>query len=902
VNGRRSGWALPVTTYVKTSACATIVALASLFATLSPTTAAEPTPSNGRTLHPAGRLTTLGNFPTGGALTPDGKRYWAVDSGLGHNDVKIVDVRTGVVEQTLPLPGAYGGLAIDRSGRRAYVSGEPLGDVPAEGKTKGDQGDVLHVFDIDPASGKAVESDPIALPKRPASQPGGTPPLSWPEGVAVAPLGHTAVVALNQAGAIAIVDTLSGSSAMVDVGQAPVDVELSRDGRLAFVTTEGDGTVDVVDLAARSVVKRIPVGGPMGSRLSHPEGLALDPSGRRLFVAVASRDLVAVIDTGTLAVTRYIDVGREEAIGTQPVDLTVAPNGETLYVANAGEDAVAVVNLARKRSARTKRRSSARHAQTTAPYTVTGHIPTAAYPTDVTVTGDSSKVIWLSAKGFGTGPNEGYKQFDFQQAKYGTYTPIGLVGRLGVLSRPTDSQLRAMTTRVDSQLHPSAPVTAPPGSPVVGPDGGASTKIKYVFYVVRENRVYDQIFGTDPRGNGEPKLELFDDNGVPGPAGGVTPNAHKLARMFPLIDNFYADSEVSVDGHIITSGAYAIDRVQRSLHANYGNRGRVGDFDTALSYPPRDFIFDQAARQGLTFRNYGEGQAGTAEDDGRDTYSAVKDGTSPTYQQVASDGGVFSGGIGLPAGHSDQFALEFQQQLASGSVPQLNYLVLPLDHTLGTQPGIPTPKALVANNDLGLGQIVDTISHSSIWNQSVIFVVEDDAQDGADHVDSHRMPAFVISPWAKRGAVVHTRYDQYSVLRTMELILGLRPLALGDAMATPMFDAFADKADATGTVYDTVQPDQSMAELNTPSSADAAMSAALPFDRIDAVPEEILDRILWHSVYGQDSTPPAPGPNASPAEHTRAAVAMRLLRTGGDVRGWLARHGDGGELKVDGDG
>jgi hypothetical protein len=224
-------------------------------------------------------------------------------------------------------------------------------------------------------------------------------------------------------------------------------------------------------------------------------------------------------------------------------------------------------------------------------------------------------------------------------------------------------------------------------------------------------------------------------------------------------------------------------------------------------------------------------------------------------------------------------------------------LTMPLDHTLGTQPGIPTPKALVANNDLGLGQLVSVISHSPIWSQSAIFVVEDDAQDGADHVDSHRMPAFVISPWARKGAVIHTHYDQYSVLRTMELILGLKPLSIFDAEATPMYDAFTDTPDAAGTVYDTVQPDQSLAELNTPSSPDAAMSKALPFDRIDAVPEEIMDRILWHSVYGEDSTPPAPGPNASPAEHTRAAVAMRLLRTGGDVRGWLLRHGDGGELE-----
>jgi DNA-binding beta-propeller fold protein YncE len=874
---------------VKTPVRAALAALTVCTVFVPLTAHADPTPSNGRALAPAGRLTTLGNFPTGGALTPDGRRYWAVDSGLGHNDVKIVDVASGSVEQTLPLPGAYGAIAFSADGTRAYVSGEPLGDVPADGKTKGNSGDVLHVFDIDPATGRAVEAEPIALPKRTASQPGGSPPLSWPEGVAVAPFGDTAVVALNQASALAIVDTRDGSATMVDVGQAPVDVAVARDGKLAFVTTEVPGTVDVVDLASRTVVKQIAVGGPLGSRLAHPEGLALDPTGRRLFVAVASRDLVAVVDTRALAVARYIDVGRVDGIGTEPVDLAVAPNGRTLYVANAGEDALVAVNLKRRTTRSAHRRSIA-------PYTVLGRIPTAAYPTDVAVTPDSKKLVWLSAKGFGTGPNLGYKQFGFQQSPYGTYTPVGLIGRLGVLAAPSDPKLRALGRRVTAELHPAARVAVPAGTPVVGPDGGASTKIKYVFYIVRENRVYDQIFGTDPRGNGDPHLELFDDNGVPGPTGGVTPNAHKLARMFPLLDDFYADSEVSVDGHIITSGSYAIDRVQRSLHANYGNRGRNSDFDQAISYPPRDFIFDQAARQGVSFRNYGEGQAGTAQDDGRDTYGAVKDGTDTVYQQVASDAG--SGlGAAFGASHSDTFAAEVQQQLAAGTVPRLNYLTLPLDHTLGTTPGIPTPKALVANNDLGLGQIVSTISHSPIWPQTAIFVIEDDAQDGADHVDSHRMPAFVISPWAKRGAVLHTRYDQYSVLRTMELILGLKPLALTDALATPMFDVFADKPDAAGTVYDAVVPEQSLAEINTPASADAATSAKLPFDRLDAVPEEILDRILWHSVYGQDATPPAPGPNASPAEHTRAAVAMRLLRSGGDARGWLLRHGDAGPLR-----
>jgi hypothetical protein len=253
------------------------------------------------------------------------------------------------------------------------------------------------------------------------------------------------------------------------------------------------------------------------------------------------------------------------------------------------------------------------------------------------------------------------------------------------------------------------------------------------------------------------------------------------------------------------------------------------------------------------------------------------------------------GTTGFASGTSrmDVFNGEFQQQVATGSVPSFNYLILPNDHTNGTTPGAYTPRALIADNDLALGQLVQTISHSSIWSQSAIFVVEDDSQDGADHVDAHRQPAFVISPWATKG-VVHTRYDQYSALRSAMMIVGLHPLSLNDALATPMYNAFTNGAapDTAGTVYNAVQPDQSLTETNSGSSPAAKMSAKLPFDKLDLVPQRVMDGILWRSVYGASSTPPAPGPNHSPAEAERAQGAMRVLRRGGNVRRWLLRHTD----------
>ncbi len=435
------------------------------------------------------------------------------------------------------------------------------------------------------------------------------------------------------------------------------------------------------------------------------------------------------------------------------------------------------------------------------------------------------------------------------------------------------------------------------------------------------------MFGTNPRGDGDPKLELFDDNGVGGPTNGVTPNAHQLASMFPLLDHFYADSEVSVDGHLITSGSYAIDFVQKALHANYANRGRVLNAgQDPLTFPPNAFLFDQAVRQNVPFVNDGELNGGVlpSGNDGRPTYPGAVAHTAWNYPfffgcddggtlpvtsfdhaaACSTDAGVIGpgGAAGISYSRFDFFQAQLQAELATGTVPALTYMTLPNDHTNGVTPGYPTPKAMIADNDLGLGQVVDLISHSPIWSTSAIFVVEDDSQDGGDHVDAHRMPAFVISPWAKHGAVVHTRYDQLSALRTVEMIVGLHPLSLYDGLAEPMYDAFVSR-DAIPDLspYTAVTPTQSRLEVNPPIAASGmtALDAALPYQRTDLVPQRLFDAALWRSVFGPNAKPPPPGPNASAAEEERAREALAVWERHGDVSAWLSAHprGDG-----DGDG
>ncbi len=891
--------------------------------------------ANGRRLSPAGRLTQLGDFPTGGALTRDGRFYWAVDSGHGHDDVRVVDVGSGRVVQVLPLPGAYGGIAFSPDGTKAYVSGEPRGNITPVGPTLADAGDAVHVFKVEAETGRGTEQKPIQLPS------GGTSKLGWPEGLRVTPDGRTLLVALNQANQLAIIDLTAATptARVVAVGKFPYDVVASRDSHTAYVSNELDGTVSVVDIASGTVAANIGVGGQRGNLEAHPEGLLSDPHRPLLYVAVTNRDLVAVVDTTTRSVKRYVSLGRPEAIGTAPVALAESPDGQTLYVADSGEDAVAAIALT-KRPERGSVSSGAIRGLDA--FDLIGRLPTAAYTSSVAVTSDGERLVWVAAKGFGAGPNPDYgvNWAHSEAAPYGSYVPDKLIGSMGVLDRPTDRGMRDLTERADDQVRPANWRPAPARTVVRGDDGGPSDQIKHVFYIVRENRTYDQVFGSDPRGDGDPKLEVVDDNGRPGPAGGVTPNAHALARQFPLLDHFYADSEVSVDGHVITSSSYAIDFVQKALHADYSGRGRTDNAgQSAETYPPNDAVFDQATRQNVSFANFGEFSAGLT-NDGRPTFPTVNanqdfaypfhfgcDGTYPSLS-CSTDSG-HPGQVGDPGtSRFDHFQQKFHQWVAGGAdhVPSFVYLTLPNDHTNGVARGKPTPKAMIADNDLGLGQLVQLISHSPIWHNSAIFVLEDDSQDGADHVDAHRMPAFVISPYSAHG-VVHTRYDQYSALRTAELILGLRPLSLFDGLATPMYDAFTTTPDLKP--YDAITPTQPLDERNPltvatmstasiagpagPAPATAvrlpgldsgppsttagmqaqALAAQLPFDRVDLVPQALSDQVLWHSVYGWDSTPPGAGPGSSPTEHARTTLALDVWRHGGDVTAALSGAGGG---------
>jgi hypothetical protein len=374
------------------------------------------------------------------------------------------------------------------------------------------------------------------------------------------------------------------------------------------------------------------------------------------------------------------------------------------------------------------------------------------------------------------------------------------------------------------------------------------------------------------------------------------------------------DSEVSVDGHLIAVGAIATDYVQKETAANYSGRRETYDFGIyPVSFPPRFFIFDQAAAQGISFKDFGEAAAGlfpAGNTTNRPEYSNVLANFDSAYpndlfigcqkagveSSCVQDSGFPYKGTGKKIGGQSRFNEwfpHFTEEVTKGTVPTLTMMLLMNNHTNGTTPKDYTPQAMNADNDLALGQVVDAISHSSIWPSTAIFVEEDDSQDGFDHIDSHRSPGLVISPWARHGAVVHQRYDQYSMLRTIELISGIAPLSLNDALATPMYAAFVGSREQPNNApYEVINPTQDIGAINPEHAAMASLSRALPWSRLDAVPQEIQDRILWAAVHGTRVPAPRPGPNASALEHNRAAIAWQMLSSHENVGAFLLRGVD----------
>jgi YVTN family beta-propeller protein len=604
--------------------------------------------------------------------------------------------------------------------------------------------------------------------------------------------------------------------ATVPVGHLPYGVALNRAGTRAFVTNWGAHSVSIVNTATDRVVRTVRVG-------THPTAIAASPTRDELYVADSDSDDVRVLDGSTGDVVRTIDLrpSLDSPVGASPNALAVSPDGAVLYVANAGDDDVAVVDLAAEGT------SGGDH--------VAGSIPTAWYPSALALDPAGATLFVTNMKGLGAGPN----------TVVGTYWPAQMHGTLSRIEVPDAAQLAADTAQVRANDRMDAVPAVPDGS-VIPAQPGDPSPITHVIYVMKENRTYDQILGDLGRGNGDPSLAIFGQD--------VTPNHHELARRFVTFDNFYADAEVSADGWTWTTGAYANTYNQKNWPLDYNGYGRPYDFGgfgnderAALpgEVPGQGFLWDELAAAGVRYRNFGFFVDNPV--DLQDSIPGLLGHTDPKYP-------------GWDLFTPDQVRIDrwlhvFGGYEARGSMPTMQFVYLPSDHTYGTTPKARKPSAYVADNDLALGKLVDAVSHSDFWASTAIFVVEDDAQDGPDHVDGHRSIAYAISPYTQTGTVDSTFYSSVSVLRTMELLLGLGPMSRFDAVATPMSAAFGSTPNLRP--YDALMPGVSLTATNGPNAPMAEASLRIDFSEPDRIPMGLMNQILWRSVRGRHSRVPA---------------------------------------------
>ena len=780
------------------------------------------------TIQPVGRQVAVGDFPVNLALHPAGRYVAVLHCGFGPHEVRILDAETETEVSRQPVEEAFYGLAWSPDGGRLFVSG--AGD------------EVIHVFDFE----RGVLSHPRQLVLRDAKEQG------VPAGLAVSGDGRALYLAEAWGQRVAKISTKDGhhlweTSLAPAAGRAVTDPQGTRwlpsdapgapfpyacvvdekSGRL-YVSLWAAGTVLVLEAEHGRELARWPVG-------EHPNEMVLSPDGR-LFVAEANRNTVSVVRVKDGHVLETLSSSLDPAAppGSMPNSLALSPDGQLLFVANATNNNLAIFGIndpGRSRSL--------------------GFIPTGWFPTSVRVSPDGRRLLIANGKGLASSANpRGPFPGDTRPENLQQYIGGLMQGTVAFVDLPAAADRPARFgefSRLAFLNGPRGqPDERPADSPIPGKVGDPSP-IKYVIYVIKENRTYDQILGDLGRGQGDPSLCLFGES--------VTPNQHALARGFVTLDNFYADGEVSADGHEWSMGAFATDFVEKAWPLNYGhnreskiNYPSEGEFPAA--YPANGYLWNRAAEAGLTYRSYGEFVSESRND------PAVMQPSLPILR-----GHIDSAYRGFDMDYPDvkrcaRFVAELQRYEAEGAMPRLQVVRLSSDHTQGTRPGAVTPTAAVADNDLALGRLVDAVSHSRFWAQTAIFVLEDDAQNGPDHVDAHRIPAFVISPYTRRGQVDSSLYSTTSMLRTIELILGLTPMSQYDAAARPMLGTFQGQPDLTA--FDAVPARVDLNARNPKEAWGAKVSLKMDFRQADRADDIVLNEIIWRSVRGANHPMPAP--------------------------------------------
>ena len=781
---------------------------------------------NGWRITPAGKHVKLpGDLPMKMQVLGDGS-ILVLTAGYHDHSLSVIDARSGQVTATLDVVKAWDGMAFDPASGTVYLSG---GGRPRSG------------FDeVMARMGLAAMKDSIDKPILRAKYASGKltrlPALGiegldeaerYISGVTLGPDGS--LYALNIQ-----TDTLyrlSGPDftrqSSVKAGYRPYGVAFSPDGKTLAVTNWGDRSVSMLDPASLREIARIAVG-------SHPNEMAWSKEGR-LFVANSGSNEVSVISGSAVVETIRTSLDPKAPVGSTPDALGLSSDGRRLYVANADNNNVAVVDVSDARESR-----------------VLGFIPTGWYPTALAVSADGRKLYVGTGKGMGFRNNfPAVTKFSEKVPNPATpfdYIPAILSGHVSIVDLPDAPQLAAYTRQAAANVPaPGSYFDAAWASKI---RSDVFPKIRHVLYIIRENRTYDQVFGDMETGNGDPKLTLF--------GGKVTPNAHALARRTVNLDNLYADGEVSEDGHQWCDAAYATDFTQKAWVNSYSRRAEP-KADERLTASPAGYLWDACARKGLTFRTYGEMARFVSSQESAPQVVApgsLAGHVSREWLNVRRTGG------GRDTDRAAVFIGELGEAEKTGEWPNFMVMALGEDHTQGLMPGAFSPVALVGGNDLALGRIVEAVSHSRFWKETAIFVIEDDAQNGPDHVDAHRTVGLLISPWVKRGVVDSTMYTTSSMVRTMELILGLDPMTQFDAAATPLYFSFTTEA-----AYEAIEAQPAQVDLTTrnPSTGPGAQaSLKLDFSDVDRADPDDLNQILWAAL-----RPGAPMPAPVHGAHVR---------------------------------
>ncbi len=840
--------------------------------------------TSNQVLEPAGRLVTFSGRPTDLALGPGGKRL----AVLSMREVLVLDPHSGrILSRARFGGGSYAGILFSKDGRTLYASCIrgyiAVYHVTPEGKLK-KKGIIRLPVPRNPRyRGTANSPTGPVSPRKEKLPPGAGARNALPVGLALSGRGERLWAVLNLRNQLAEIDLKTRKVLRrIPVGNAPYGLVIL--GKKAYVTDwagrhpgKGDttgpsgagspvkvdpvrhiaseGAVTVVDLEEGKIAGHILVG-------LHPSGIAASPAGDYVFVTNTNSDTVSVIDTARDKVVETIStrLSKDLPFGSSPNALAVGPSGKRLYVSNGTNNAVCVVDFDPGKSR------------------VLGFIPTAWYPAGIVLDPKGRSLYVSDVKGLGSLDTWWKGKRKVRGKKVWGFNSHDALGAVSLIPIPSRASLAKMTEKVreNNRLTLQENALLPPRKGVkprpVPKRHGEPSLFEHVIYIIKENRTYDQVLGDVKKGNGDPDLCIFGRK--------VTPNHHKIVDEFVLLDNFYCNGVLSADGHLWADQAIVVDYVEKAFAGwprSYPYWG--GD---AMAYASSGFLWDNALAHGKTLRVFGEFVKASIR--WKDPRKRGRPSWTDCYKDFLRGTGLIEirgsasiatlrpylcpKAIGFPSIVSDAyrascFLEELKEWEKKGKMPNLVIMLLPNDHTSGMRPGMPTPEASVADNDLALGKIVEAVTHSPFWPKTCIFVTEDDPQNGFDHVDGHRTVGMVISPYTKRGYVDHHNYNQTSMVKTIELLLGLPPMNQLDASASAMTTCFTEKPDFTP--YKAVKNEIPLDRLNRKVSMLedprarkwTLASLALPLDDVDEADEDTLNRILWFSVKGRDDTYPA---------------------------------------------